>query len=132
MSFKLTTLGNFAKIQGGYAYKSSDFLADGTWPVLKIKNIRAGHVEYESVSYVDEDIAEATKKWRTEPGDILISMTGSGPSAPDSLVGRVAKVWKSDPPAQINQRVGRLCLKDGEKIDSDFLFYLLSWTETQQ
>ncbi len=59
-------------------------------------------------------------------------MTGSGPSAPDSLVGRVAKVWRTDPKALINQRVGRVCLKDSVRIDLDFLFYLLSWAETQQ
>lgn len=132
MSFELTTLGAFAKVQGGYAYKSSDFLDEGACPVLKIKNIRAGHVDYDGVSYVADHVAEATSKWQTEAGDILISMTGSGPSAPDSLVGRVAKVWRTDPKALINQRVGRVRLKDNARIDLDFLFYLLSWSETQQ
>ena len=132
MSFELTTLGAFAKIQGGYAYKSSDFLDEGSWPVLKIKNIRAGHVDYDDVSYVADHIAEATSKWRAEAGDILISMTGSGPSAPSSLVGRVAKVFRNEPKALINQRVGRVCLRGGARIDLDFLFYLLSWVETQR
>ena len=126
MSFNLTTVGEFAIIQGGYAYKSNDFQSNGEWPVLKIKNIKAGFISYDDTNFVSHEIASATKKWITKEGDILISMTGSGPNAPDSLVGKVARVWKSEKPALINQRIGRLVLKDKNKIDPDFLFYLLS------
>ncbi|MFZ2303030.1 MAG: restriction endonuclease subunit S [Gallionella sp.] len=132
MSFELTTIGEYATIQGGYAYKSQDFQSNGNWRVLKIKNVRNGYVDYNDTSYVADEIAVSTTKWVTKTGDILISMTGSGPSAPESLVGRVAKVWKGDPPALINQRVGRLCLKDDSSIDKNFLFYLLSLYETQE
>jgi len=132
MSFELTTVGEYATIQGGYAYKSQDFQPNGNWRVLKIKNVRSGYVDYSDTSFVTNEIAVSTAKWTTQTGDILISMTGSGPSAPESLVGRVAKVWKGDSPALINQRVGRLCLKDDSIIDKDFLFYLLSLHETQE
>ncbi len=132
MSFELTTVGEYATIQGGYAFKSKDFKSAGNWRVLKIKNIRNGYVDFSDTSYVDDDIASSTTKWVTRTGDILISMTGSGPSAPESLVGRVAKIWKGDAPALINQRVGRLCLKNDLTIDPSFLFYLLSLNETQE
>lgn len=131
MSFEKTTLGEYATVQGGYAYKSQDFVADGRHAVLKIKNIRQGFVDYTNPSYVLDKIAFSTSKWGTEAGDILISMTGSGPSAPESLVGRVARVWKGEPKALINQRVGRLHLKHERKIDKDFLFYVLSQKGTQ-
>ena len=39
MSFELTTLGEYISIQGGYAYKSQQFIENSTYPVLKIKNI---------------------------------------------------------------------------------------------
>ena len=91
MIFEVTSLDKFATIQGGYAYKSSDFQSAGNWPVLKIKNIRAGSVDYADVAFVSEHIAAVSSNWKTAVGDVLISMTGSGPSAPASLVGRVAK-----------------------------------------
>ena len=132
MSSEFTTLGQFATIQGGYAYKSNDFKSSENWPVLKIKNVRVGRIDYSDVSFVSDEIAKATSKWQTEVGDVLISMTGSGPSAPDSLVGRVGKVRRGEPPALINQRVGRLLMRDGAKIDKSFLYHLLSLPETQQ
>lgn len=132
MSFELTTIGQYASVQGGYAFKSPDFLPNGFRPVLKIKNVRHGYVDYNDVAYVSEEIATSCKKWETQDGDILISMTGSGPSAPESLVGRVARVSSSEPKALINQRVGRLILKDEHAIDKDFLFYVLSQKETQE
>jgi type I restriction enzyme, S subunit len=131
MSFEVATLGEYATVQGGYAYKSQDFKPVGDWAVLKIKNIRNGYVAYEETSFVSDEVAAGTSKWATAPGDILVSMTGSGPSAPDSLVGRVARVWKREQSALINQRVGRLILKDPKKMDLDFLFYVLSLKESQ-
>lgn len=132
MSFEKTTLGEYATVQGGYAFKSQDFIDEGRNAVLKIKNIRHGFVDYESPSYVSDELASVTSKWATETGDILISMTGSGPSAPESLVGRVARVWKGEPRALINQRVGRLRLRNIGEIDQDFLFYVLAQKETQE
>ena len=127
----MTTLGEYAAIQGGFAYKSHDFVAEPGMAVLKIKNVRQGFVDYADSSYVSDETARATAKWFTAPGDILISMTGSGPSAPESLVGRVARVWEQEPRALINQRVGRLRLKEASHIYPDFLFYLLSQKEIQ-
>lgn len=131
MNFDLTTVGEYATIQGGYAYKSQDFQANGQWKVLKIKNIRNGYISYDDTSFVSNETASKTNEWMTRDGDVLVSMTGSGPSAPDSLVGRVARVWEGEEPALINQRVGRLVLKHINKIDPDFLFYLLSSKECQ-
>lgn len=131
MSFDWTTLGEYARVQGGFAYKSSDFQDVGFCPVLKIKNIRFGNVSYEDTLFIDEKIAKETSNYATEEGDILISMTGSGPNAPQSLVGRVARVWKNEPKAWINQRVGRIVLKGSKEIHPDFLFYLLSVPQSQ-
>jgi len=131
MNFESTTLGEYAKVQGGYAYKSEDFSDSGKYPVLKIKNVRFGNVDYSKASFISEKKAHETIDWKTKDGDILISMTGSGPNAPESLVGRVARVWADEPEAWINQRVGRLVLKEDGGIHPDFLFYLLSSPRSQ-
>jgi type I restriction enzyme S subunit len=131
MEFELTVLGEFAKVQGGFAYKSKDFQSSSNCPVLKIKNVRFGHIEYEDTSFIDLALAEKTNNWSTKEGDILISMTGSGPNAPRSLVGRVGRVWCDDPKAWINQRVGRIQVEP-KTLHADFVFYLLSQKESQE
>ncbi len=130
MAFEITNVGEFATIQGGYAYKTQDFVSEGV-PVLKIKNVRKGFIEYSTDSFVSEQVAKSTARWFTRPKDVLISMTGSGPSAPESLVGRVGRVWSEEPQALINQRVGRLVVKPDAAISSDFLFYVLSQKSAQ-
>lgn len=127
----MTTLGEYIKIQGGYAYKSKDFIEFSKNKVLKIKNVRFGTVDYAEPAYVSDKIAASTKNWKVKEGDVLISMTGSGPNAPQSLVGRVARVWKNEPDAWINQRVGRVCLLDENSVHLDFIFYWLSLPQSQ-
>ncbi|EIJ0982014.1 restriction endonuclease subunit S [Vibrio vulnificus] len=127
----MTTLGEYAKVQGGFAYKSKDFIGASEYRVLKIKNVRFGTIDYSEPAFVPKNIAESTINWKLKEGDILISMTGSGPNAPQSLVGRVARVWKNEPDAWFNQRVGRISLVDNKKIHPDFIFYWLSLPQNQ-
>lgn len=127
----MTTLGEYIKVQGGYAYKSKDFIEFSNNKVLKIKNVRFGTINYAESAYVSDEIAASTKNWKVKEGDVLISMTGSGPNAPQSLVGRVARVWKNEPDAWINQRVGRVCLLDENSVHLDFIFYWLSLPQSQ-
>ena len=81
---KITTLAEYATIQGGYAYKSTDFLKTGKFKVLKIKNIRFGYIDYSETDFISDQLSKKTEEWTTKPKDILISMTGSGPNAPAS------------------------------------------------
>ena len=123
-------LGDYAKVQGGYAYKSKDFSDTGI-PVIKIKNVGKGSLLYNEVSYVDESFLDTTSNFVTQEGDVLISMTGSNINQPASMVGRVARVAKSDPLSFINQRVGRILLKEEGIVDIRFLYYYLSQYEVQ-
>lgn len=131
MVFEIGTLADYIKVQGGFAYKSQDFQNLGTNKVLKIKNVRFGHVDYNDTAFISDKLAQDTFAWSTKEGDLLISMTGSGPNAPQSLVGRVARVWAGEDTAWINQRVGRIVLKEQGSIHPDFIFYLLSQQSSQ-
>ena len=124
--FDLVPLSEYANLKGGYAFKSRDFIEDGDHPVIKIKNVRHGFINYKESSFIKQEVANQAKNFVTKNGDILISMTGSGPNAPLSVVGRVGRVGKDDPSAFINQRVGRIELQDQKKIDQDFIYYCLS------
>jgi type I restriction enzyme, S subunit len=131
MTFNEVPLSEYCVVEGGYAYKSVDFKDKGTHKVIKIKNVRAGNLDYSDTSFIDADLANKTQKWATKTGDVLISMTGSGPNSPASVVGRVARVSKNDPASFINQRIGRILLKKRQAISLDFIFYLLSLPKSQ-
>lgn len=131
MAFEWGTLSDFASVQGGFAYKSKDFQESGSNKVLKIKNVRFGFVDYGDTAFISDELASETLAWSTDEGDILISMTGSGPNAPQSLVGRVARVWQDEEKAWINQRVGRIVINEEGTIHPDFIYYLLSQKSSQ-
>ncbi len=128
--WKVVSLGDVAKIQGGYAFKSKDFTETGI-PVVKIKNVRKRDVDLADVARVSQDIAEKASSFLIKSWDVLISMTGSGPNAPASIVGRVARHSGEDDVFLINQRVGRFLIKEKEQLDQRFLYYLFSEDKTQ-
>lgn len=118
-------LGDVAKVQGGFAFRSKDFEPVGI-PVVKIKNVRKRDVDLTEVDCVSENIAKRCLNFYVRKGDVLISMTGSGPNAPASIVGRVARHTGEDADFLINQRVGRFVNKDTQKLDLRYLYYFLS------
>jgi len=125
-NLKYKPIGKYAKVQGGYAYKSKDFTDDSGVPVLKIRNVRHRDIDVSEVDKVSEGIARATERFYVKPGDVIISMTGSGVQAPDSIVGRVARYTGPSEKYLINQRVGRLIVKDSNELDPRYLYYFLS------
>jgi type I restriction enzyme S subunit len=118
-------LGDVATIQGGFAFKSRDFLESGV-PVAKIRNVRNRDIDLSEADCVSEDIAKEHSDFYVREGDVLISMTGSGINAPASIVGRVARHTGSNGDFLINQRVGRFVVCDNEKADLRYLYYFFS------
>ena len=122
-------LGNRLKVISGYAFKSLDFLdiKEKNIPVIKIKNIKNGFVDIENdIQYVSNEKINIDNKFKVFNGDILISLTGSQITQPNSVVGRIAKCYFNDDQiALLNQRAGKFII-DKEKLNKDFLFYLLS------
>jgi type I restriction enzyme S subunit len=127
--YPVCRLGEVASVQGGFAFKSGDFTETGV-PVLKIKNVRLREVDTTEPAYVDQSVAKETARYFCKTGDLLISMTGSGPQAPNSVVGRVARFAGPSDRYLINQRVGRLVNKAPDKLDQRYLFYVLAQDET--
>ena len=122
-------LAEVAAVGSGYAFKSSEF-GDGGIPVIKIKNVRVGHVDLSGADCVDEKYLTIPERYHVLPGDVLISMTGSHISQPNSVVGRVARHSADHPECLLNQRVGKIVVKDSSKADLRFLYYALSEQET--
>ncbi len=129
--WKIEKIGEYASLQGGFAYPSSSFCEAGV-PVLKIQNIRLRDVVTNELSYVPERVAEETSRFFVQEGDVLISMTGSWSHQPNSVVGRVARYSGESNKYLINQRVGRFVIKNPQSLDLRYLFFALCDPERQE
>lgn len=128
--WKYTKLGEVIDVLGGYAFKSKDFTEQGI-PVIKIKNIVPPIIDISDVQYVSEEMFILQKKYSLNYNDILISLTGSNINQLASVVGKVGRVRQKNDRMLLNQRVGKLIVKDANKIDQEFLYYLISQKSVQ-
>lgn len=116
-------IGEVASFQNGYAFKSKDFVQDGKYKIIKIKELKDGKVRFfndsASVNVDDERIIE---KYIVEKGDVLFALTGDpvNKNNPLSWVGRVS-VYEDDQLALLNQRVCKLLPK--EELNAKYIYY---------
>ena len=115
-------IGSFAKLRSGYSFRSADWKEAGV-PVIKIANVKAGRIVAAGCGFVDAMVAAEAKDWLTQPGDVLMAMTG--------YVGEVARVQRHEK-YLINQRVGRFEFFHGAGVLPAFFFYVLQHPEIRQ
>lgn len=115
----LVKIGDHLKVIGGYAFKSSDFEENGH-PVVRISNLRHNSVELSKCARIPDHKLNKGKRFRIEPGDTLIAMSGATTGklgyVPDDLI----EDW------YLNQRVGIFRIEEGSAIDKIYLRFLLS------
>ena len=92
-------LGSYVEFQNGYAFKSVDWQNKGV-PVVKIGSVKPGLVDLTAVSCVSPETVVDLERFKLNPGDILVGMTG--------YPGETGLVPIHDPPPYLNQRVGRI------------------------
>lgn len=108
-------LGDFTKVQGGFAYKSKTFIEVG-YPVVKIKNIIGdGTIKLADCQCIDDDLASATQKFKLSNGDVLMAMTGA-------TVAKSGLFVSDGRTSYLNQRVARF--KSSLDIETNFFTYL--------
>lgn len=129
MIYKEAKLGDYIDILSGFAFKTKDFVAKGV-PIIKIKNISPTFVSLEDLSYVSNEVAEKQKKFVLSYDDVLIAMTGSHINQWASVVGRVARVKYNDK-TLLNQRVGKITIKENAEADINYIYYFLSQDEVK-
>ncbi|MFH1258688.1 MAG: restriction endonuclease subunit S, partial [Elusimicrobiota bacterium] len=108
-----------AKIQPGFAFKSTDFTSSG-YKVIKIANIQDGIVDFAQSDHVTDTVFQTVdKKFHLRSGDVIIAMTGA-------QIGKIGIIPKTDEIMLLNQRVGKLV--------SDYYlwaYYMLKGAEIQ-
>ena len=118
----MNTVGDFFDFQNGYAFKSKDFLNQGKYKIIRIKELKDGLVKFFSDTvYIDDADCNIYKK-KKKKGDVLFALTGDpvSKSNPLSWVGRVS-YYEHDEPALLNQRVCKAIAK--ADISKEFLYY---------
>lgn len=118
-------LGDVAEVLSGYAFKTKDFVEAGI-PVVKIKNIIPPVVDISDTQYVSQELYRDKIKYSLEFNDILISMTGSHINQLASAVGKIGRVKLLDQRLLLNQRVGKLYVKDCDRCSQEYLYYFLT------
>src|SRR5438874_10517229 len=130
---KQIRLGSYAKVLSGYAFKSEHFTSEGV-PIIKIANIKSAGVVFDSgnTEYIPHEMSGMVhQRFYVRRGDILISLTGSHMTQPNSVVGRVAQ-YKESFTSWLNQRAGKVVITDKSELDNDYLYYLLYTTAARQ
>jgi len=105
--WSVISLGSIIDVIGGYAFKSKDFQSVGL-PVIKIKNVTNDGLDLSNAGFVADKFYEDLEKYRVNPYDVLISLTGSNVNQMSSAVGKICMADDSTPRALVNQRVGKI------------------------
>jgi type I restriction enzyme S subunit len=122
--WRVSPASSLIKLQGGFAFKSSDFNEHGQHRIIKIKNISNNIVNIQKTSFISDDVSQSIDaKFKVKSMDILIAMTGAEVAKIGAVPINTSSLW-------LNQRVGLFQeKKDGGKI---FIYYLFSSPEYQK
>ncbi len=97
--WRVGTLGEYAKLKSGFAFKSS-WWKDKGCKIIKIKNItESGELDLSDCSYVDSVNTIKAKEFRASKGNVIIAMTGA-------TIGKFCIIPEIKN-TYINQRVGK-------------------------
>lgn len=112
-------IGDVAKLQSGYAFKSDEFKTSGV-RLLRNANILPGRVYWDDAVFLSEADAARYPGYVLIDDDVLISL--DRPIISSGI--KVARVRQSDLPALLVQRVGRFLINPAE-LDADYLYAYL-------
>ena len=95
--WELTPVGKYYKVQGGFAFRSSEFKKSGI-PIIRISNIPNDGIHIDTNNCVYYDRIPNGDNFHIAKGDLLIAMSGA-------TTGKTA-IYNQDGEAYLNQRVG--------------------------
>ena len=108
--YKTYKLSDLVDFQNGFAFKSTDFLCNGKYKIIRIKELKNGLVKFfEDTASVLSDPDEIMSKFLVNKGDVIFALTGDpvNKSNPNSWVGRVS-LYTHNETAYLNQRTCKL------------------------
>ncbi len=122
-------VGDYFSFQNGYAFKSKDFVKNGKYAIIRIKELKDGSVKFfTDTARVNPEDGFNVNKYIVKKGDVLFALTGDPVNKPNPLswVGRIS-YYNYDTPALLNQRVCKAIPKN--KVSNEFLYYFFRQNE---
>ena len=119
-NWRICQIGDIAKLQGGFAFKSGEYTNSGI-PIVKIRNVHFQDIDWKDKTFVAKSRLEEFSAYSLNKGDVLIAMTRPVIKSLNNI--KTVVVRDSDLPALLNQRVGRFII-NGE-LDKDYLKYFI-------
>ena len=116
-SFDMVALSEMARLQNGYAFKSSNYVGEGN-RIIRITNVQKGQIIDDDPKFHPNLELKDHQKFSLFDRDILISLTGN--------VGRVGRLTKNLEPAYLNQRVSKIEVTNPNHLNSDYLYWILN------
>ena len=117
-NFEKTIIGKCARFQGGYAFKSKDFVENGV-KLVQISNVNKDTLDWIEINRVPETFIERYNEYSLEVNDVVMAMTR--PIIKSLNEVKIAQVREDDLPCLLNQRVGRFIIN--ESINKEYLIY---------
>jgi type I restriction enzyme, S subunit len=117
--WELRRLGDEISVQGGYAFKSSDYTTAGI-RLVKISNVHKDDLEWSDVDYLPTHYLREFSAFSLCAGDIVLALTRPIVKSLSSV--KVAVVQSSDLPCLLNQRVGRFSFPKDSGLIAAYLF----------
>lgn len=122
--WRTVRLGDYSFLQGGFAFRSSDFQEEGT-PLIRISNVSDGGISCQNLVFLPRNYIKDFSDFSGESGDILIAMSGA-------TTGKTAIIKSGDLPLLINQRVGRFKITKFDEMDQDYLYFIVNTHDFQK
>jgi type I restriction enzyme S subunit len=116
-------LSNHVKIQGGYAFKSDEYLKGGL-PIVRIANLENEVVNVKRSPYMHESRLHEFQRFVLNSGDILIAMTGA-------TTGKLGIVPPDCGGWLLNQRIGRFRPKRAGELEPKYIYWLARAVQKQ-
>ncbi|WP_300477766.1 restriction endonuclease subunit S [Shewanella sp.] len=132
MSWSMVKLGDICDLQNGYAFKSSDYVDSSQTLSCRMSNIRPGGVfdiDYNS-RFLPDDFATKYSQFMLNDGDVIIAMTDLADSP--KILGVPTVVETSGRNILLNQRVGKLVIKDTSLIHFPYLKLALNYPKVRE
>ncbi|MBP9163024.1 MAG: restriction endonuclease subunit S [Leptospiraceae bacterium] len=110
------------RLQGGYAFKSSDLNSNDGIKLLKIANVNYETIDWHETTFLPNSFINSYKDFSLNVNDIVIALTR--PIIQSLNAVKVGIISEKDIPCLLNQRVGRFIINE-KSINRTFLKYFL-------
>lgn len=103
--WKEGNLGDITNIDSGYAFKSVDFTdSEAGVPIIRMSDFKTGGIDISGAAKIKMEATKGLDKFKLRAGDFVFGMSGS--------LSNYGWVKEQDLPCFLNQRVGRILVKE--------------------